>query len=78
MNSFEWLELDNLLQDIAGLEHRLRGVKILGNRSLLKLLEHRLHDANKRRTLLLKLIAKHMAAPSIAHAQYIRSAYQIG
>jgi hypothetical protein len=78
MNSFEWLELDNLSQEVAGLEDHLCAARKTGNHGLLKLLEYQLDEADKRRTRLLGLIARQMATPSTAHAPYLRSAYRIG
>ena len=78
MNSFEWLELDKLSQEIAGLENHLCATRNTGNHGLLKLLEHQLQESDKYRSRLLERIAKHMASSSTAHAPYLRSAYRIG
>ena len=78
MNSFEWLELDNLSREVAGLEDHLCAARKTGNYGLVKLLEHQLHESEKRRTRLLELIAKQMATPSISRAPYLRSAYRMG
>ena len=78
MTSFEWLELDNLSQEIAGLENRLCAVRKTGNHGLLKLLGHQLHEAYKCRSRLLVLIAERIASPSSPHAPHLRSAYRIG
>ena len=76
MNSVEWLELDNLSHEMAGLEDHLGAARKTGNHGLLKLLEHQLHETGKRRTRLLELIARQMATPSSPHAPYLRSAYR--
>jgi hypothetical protein len=78
MNSFEWLELDNLSREVAGLEDHVCAARKTGNHGLLKLLEHQLHETDKRRTRLLELIAKQMTTSFISRAPYIRSAYRIG
>ena len=78
MSSFEWLELDKLSQEIAGLENHLCAARNTGNHGLLKLLEHRLQESDKSLSRLLEHIAKHMASPSTARATYLRSAYRIG
>ena len=78
MNSFEWLELDNVSREVAGLEDHVSATRKTGNHGLLKLLEHQLHESEKRRTRLLELIARQMAMPSIPRAPYLRSAYRMG
>jgi hypothetical protein len=78
MNSYEWLEYGNLSQEVAGLEDHLCAARKTGNHGLLKLLEHQIHEADKRRTRLLELIARGMASPSSVRTLHIRSAYRIG
>ena len=78
MNSYEWLEFSYLSQEMAGLDDRLFAARKTGNHRLLKILEHQLHDADKRRTRLLELIANGLALPSHVRAAHLRSAYRIG